>query len=158
MLLYKFKKCDVRYKICKKFKIEIFRPKWYMLQKHRPFSLIHCLWFLFTRGNYRIIYVLDNKRIIHYTHVIPYFWKFNFMKKNDFEVGPCWTDEKYRGKGIYKYVIQLAVEKFSKDNASFYMIVDEKNISSIRGIEKSGFVKIGKVKKSKLTGIYYKMI
>jgi len=80
------------------------------------------------------------------------------MKKNDFEVGPCWTDEKYRGKGIYKYVIQLAVEKFSKDNASFYMIVDEKNISSIRGIEKSGFVKIGKVKKSKLTGIYYKMI
>lgn len=145
------------FSINKNFKVEIFMPKLQFLQKHRPFSLIYLIWYIFTLGKYKIIYVFDNEKLIHYSHVLPGFWKFRFMNRDDYEIGPCWTDELYRGQQIYPYVIQKIVELFKNDAAFFYMVVDEKNIASIRGIEKAGFIKVGIVKKTKFLGIYYKI-
>lgn len=70
--------------------------------------------------------------------------KFKFLKNKDVEIGPCVTDFKHRGKGIYPAVIQSIVKDKGYSN-DFYMIVDENNIASIRGIEKAGFMFIGTI-------------
>lgn len=158
VFLYKntFKYCDRH--LNRNYKIEIFRPSIFNLQNHGKFSLIYLMWYFFTKGGYKIIYVLDNKKIIHYTHVIPKFWKFKIMGKNDLELGPCWTDGGYRGQGIFPYVIQYVVCTYKNDHNSFYMMVDSNNIASINGIEKSGFVKVSNVVKSKAMGVYTPII
>lgn len=153
MLLYKFDK-NCKHELNKKFNIETFKPCLFNLQKHTNFSIIYLYWYILTRGRYRIIYVKHNNEIIHYTHVIPYIYKFNFLKKNDYEIGPCMTNKNYRGEGIYKVVLTKVVQKFKEKNRNFYMIVSKKNISSIKGIEKSGFKLVGEVKKSPILGIY----
>lgn len=154
MLLYKYEGTNKIFTISNKYKLITFKPKFFNLNLHlKKISLINIIWYLFTLGKYRIIYVYDDKKIIHYSYVIPKFWKFSFLSKNDLEIGPCWTDLEYRGHGIYPFVLKEVVEKFEQFN-SFYMIVEENNISSIKGIEKAGFKIVGKIIKSKIMGIY----
>lgn len=54
-----------------------------------------------------------------------------YERERGIHIGPCETIESERGKGFYPYRV-------------FYMIVDEKNISSIKGVEKVGFIPFGK--------------
>lgn len=76
------------------------------------------------------------------------------MKKNDLEIGPCYTYPEFRGKGIYPKVLTKICQKRGGDSISFYMIVDENNLSSIKGIEKAGFVRCGSVYISKFARRY----
>jgi len=74
------------------------------------------------------------------------------MRKNDIHIGPCATDSKYRGQKIYPYVISRIVKDYS--DANFYMIIDDKNISSQRGVYRAGFKKIAKLEYDKKFRIY----
>lgn len=154
MLLFKFKNSLNNFEIESKYKVAVFKPSLFQLNKHlHNISIMHVIWFFFTFGKYKIVYVYDGEKLIHYTHAIPKFWKFSFMSNNDLEIGPCWTDEKYRGQGIYPYIIQQITKKDIEDR-NWFMIVDKNNIASIKGMEKAGFEKVGQVKKTKLLGIY----
>jgi len=140
------------------YKIEEFMPSLFKLKLSRYDGLrdflIHLLFYLSTRGRYRIIYVKDNNKIIHYSYIIPKNFRFQHMShKNDFQIGPCFTDEFYRGQGIYPYVLTYIIERFSDKGRRFYMIVDEKNFSSQRGIIEAGFIEAGVVYKD-ILGIY----
>lgn len=140
------------------YKIEEFMPSLFKLKLSRYDGLrdflIHLLFYLSTRGKYRIIYVKDNNKIIHYSYIIPKNFRFQHMShKNSFQIGPCFTDEFYRGQVIYSYVLTYIIERFSDKGRRFYMIVDEKNFSSQRGIIKAGFIEAGIVYKD-ILGIY----
>lgn len=76
------------------------------------------------------------------------------MDKDDYEIGPCFTYPQYRGNGIYPSVLRSICNSIGNDNTTFYMIVDETNIASIKGIEKAGFKKCGIVKVTKITKRY----
>jgi hypothetical protein len=119
--------------------------------------LIHYFWFFITKGKYRIVYMRDNSKIIHSTYILPRIYKFSFMAINDFEIGPCYTEESYRGQGIYSFVLTYIISKFGGDGKRFYMIVLENNISSQKGVIKAGFVKSGVVYKN-ILGIYKKEV
>ena len=114
------------------------------------------LYFIFISGsNVEIYFVLNNNlEIIHTSYVVGKCYKFPFMKKTDIEIGPCHTKENYRGKGIYKNVLNFINNKYCEKKRNAYMIVDENNIPSIKGIEGVGFKVDGTVKKSKLFKIY----
>lgn len=164
-LLYVFdesSKANINIKpIDKRYKMFEFKPSLLKLKLTKFTSvrdlIIHVLWFVFTRGKYRIIYVKDGSKIVHSSYVIPKIFKFSFMEsKNDFEIGPSYTEESYRGQGIYPFVLTYIVSKYNR-NSKFYMIVEENNTSSQRGIIKSGFKKIGEVYKDKF-GIYRRII
>lgn len=63
-------------------------------------------WWFVTGGRYRIWCVYDGKEIIHTSYVVPSCFKFPFLKKGEFEIGPCYTKSEYRGQGIYPSVLQ----------------------------------------------------
>ena len=107
-----------------------------------------------TLGKAKIYVVSDGRDLIHTSYVIPKCSKFAFMNKDDYEIGPCFTYPQYRGKGIYPAVLQSICNDLGNDNTIFYMIVDEDNTASIKGIEKAGFKKFGIVKITKFTKRY----
>lgn len=117
-------------------------------------TLVRFMFSLLTFGRMKIFYVTDNDKIIHTSYVVPKCLKFNFLNKNDYAIGPCFTYPEYRGKGIYPNMLKVICQSCKNKDTVFYMVVDEKNISSIKGIEKAGFVRCGYVKVSPLIKRY----
>jgi len=68
-------------------------------------------------------------------------------------IGDAFTNDKYRGKGIYPAVLERIVCKHLKDT-SLYLLVSPDNIPSIRGIEKAGFSKLASLKCLKIGPFY----
>ncbi len=111
-------------------------------------------WFkIITRGNLSIYYTTNSDgAITHTSYVVGKCFKFPFLNENDYEIGPCFTHPQYRGQGIYPMVLDYITQ--TKNGNHFYMLVHPTNTPSIRGIEKAGFNKIGKVKKTKIGHCY----
>ncbi len=93
-------------------------------------------WWLISRGKYRIWCVYDNDTVIHTSYVVPKCVKFPFLDKASYEIGPCHTNDSYRGKGIYPAVLYDIVQK---KGGVAYMIIDDTNTPSIKGVAKAGF-------------------
>lgn len=108
-------------------------------------------WNLVSLGNCRIYAIYDKERLVHTSYVIGKCYKFPFMsrKNGDIEIGPCQTNEAYRGQGIYPYVLSEIVERELSGNGVAYMIVSTENIPSQKGIMKVGFRKINKLRKDR---------
>lgn len=117
-------------------------------------AALRLYFWLFSHGKLWVYYVKHGHEIIHTSYVMQKSYKFPFMKKNDFEIGPCFTKSEYRGKGIYPSVINRIQSDVLTDKNSIYMIVRSDNISSIKGIEKSGFINVGFVNKKGKKYIY----
>lgn len=111
---------------------------------------------LITGWKYRIYVLLDGVDVVHTSYVVPKCYKFPFLEKNDFEIGPCVTKSKYRRRGSYNYILQYISSLPHYNKSRFYMIVKSTNEPSIKGIEKSGFVHCGYIKKTKFLKIYKK--
>jgi len=141
-------------KALEKYEIEIFVPTFFQLKKHSIKVYIYLFWFLFTKGQYRIIYVKKNNTIIHYTHILPKFFKFPFMRSKDLEIGPAWTDELHRGKDIFPAVITHAVQYFKEDKRIFYIFTNKDNTPSQKAIQKAGFTQWKHGYRTKKLGIY----
>ncbi len=69
-------------------------------------------------------------------------------------IGDCLTADQFKGKSIYPYVIGKIAEEIKVKNGGAYISVDSDNIASIRGIEKAGFRKTGRVKGLKILGVF----
>ena len=99
------------------------------------------MWFVISAGKYHIYEVTnEDGRVIHRSKVIGRCLKFPFLPKGSYEIGPCLTEEDFRGMGIYPSVLTHICSVFQSD---LYMIIREDNFSSIRGVKKAGFVKVG---------------
>lgn len=106
-------------------------------------------WFVFAYGTLRVYIVKgQNNEKIHISYMCTRSYKFPFLQDNDYYIGPCFTDEKYRGQGIYGAVLLKIIED-NPDANNFYMIIHQENISSQRGASRVGFEVIGKIKKEK---------
>jgi len=139
----------------KQFEFLIFKPRINSLRKHNSNILIYIFWYFFTRGKYNIFYVMnDAGKIIHYSHILPKFFKFPFMSKKDLHIGPSWTDPAYRGKGIYPFVLKKTIEVWHNDITNLWMMTTEDNYPSQRGIAKAGFSIVGRGMKTEFLGIY----
>lgn len=160
--LYKIDSADVRNTVtdsCNEIELKVFKPsfKGFFLKGERIGMKIFCVRLLFlilTLGKTEIYYVKSGNDILHTSYVIPACGKFPFMTGNDLEIGPCYTYPAFRGKGIYPKVLSEICRRRKNDTSSFYMIVDERNLSSTKGIEKAGFVRCGVVHKSKISRRY----
>ena len=107
-------------------------------------------WFM-TFGKAKIYYRrADSGQMMHTSYVLPRCFKFPFLNKSDYCIGPCVTYPEFRGKGIYPAVLNAICQSYPTDTI-FYMIVSDTNLPSIRGIEKAGFENVGRVKK---TGVF----
>lgn len=132
------------------FEPNIFKPKAKGEKVDFKTLLVRLSFLLTTKGKVRIYLLRKNEEVIHASYVIPKCSKFPFMSELDLEIGPCNTIKSYRRKGCYLHVLQNIVKKeLAEQEGTFYMLVNEENIASMRGIEKAGFKRVGKVKKEK---------
>lgn len=115
------------------------------LKKRNSFKEL--LWKIIS-GNHFWIYLVKNEsdEIVHKSVKIGKCYKFNFLKKTEFEIGPCYTVEKYRGQGIYPIVLRYIV---SEDKKVYFIFIHKDNHSSIKGVEKAGFSKVGYILRKK---------
>lgn len=103
--------------------------------------------FLF-RGFSRVFVEYDyivNKTIVSKAVLISKVPLYKFLPSKGIHLCYCETIPEARGKGYYPQLLSFIQNDFRSDD--LYMVVDEKNISSIRGIEKAGFKRCGKVLK-----------
>ena len=73
---------------------------------------------------------------------------------NDCEIMFCLTAPEYRGRGLYPSALQVILDYLK--GAGFercFICVRDDNVSSIRGIEKAGFRRVGIMKLRKFFGI-----
>lgn len=123
--------------------------------------IIKCIYFgLFSNFSHSIYCLYDDKGLVHYSFLIPKCMKFSFMKRGDYQIGPCWTREDCRGKSIYSEMIKYIIYDKSKDkkNIRFYMLIRDTNYQSINGVYKLPFKKIGKCKKTRFLKLYKHII
>ena len=88
-----------------------------------------------------------NNKVVSKAELVSWIPIFKFMPRKAYHIGPCFTVPKERGKGFYPYLLNCIIA--DNPTAEFYMIVDESNLSSIKGIQKAGFVEIGRGYKDK---------
>ena len=67
------------------------------------------LWNVACLGRKKAYCLYDGHVLVHRSYVVRGKAKFPFLNKNDIEIGPCWTDETYRGRGYYPYVISRII-------------------------------------------------
>ncbi len=123
-------------------------------RKSLKLLMVRLLFLLMCKGNVNIFYVLDdNEDLMHTSYLLPKCYKFPYMKEGEYCIGPCLTYPQYRGKGIYPQVLKYILQYVNY--STVYMVVDEKNIASIKGIEKAGLTHCGYIKKTKILKRYY---
>ena len=83
--------------------------------------------------------ILKNGVIVSTAQVCPRLPIFPFIPKGGWHIGPCQTVKEERGKGYYPLLLQYIINEHP--NRAYYMIVDNNNIPSQRGIAKLNFEK-----------------
>ncbi len=101
---------------------------------------------------YEVIVLYKDRQVVHYSVVLPKYYKFPFMGKRDIEIGPCWTHPD-RGRGIYPKMLNAICNRFAKFKDNVWMFCKENNYASQRGILKAGFSLVGKGEETKPFGI-----
>lgn len=137
------------------YELVYFKPSLSRLKLHTPAnSLVFLFWYFMTFGKYRIVYVKDGDVIIHFSIILPKYFKFPFIGPNDLEIGPCWTKEEYRGQGLYPAALSYIIRKYQHTRVQrLFMFTRKPNVASQKGILKVGFRPFGIGFKSRL-GIY----
>ncbi len=107
------------------------------------------LWnlFSFVNGKYNEYQLYRDDKLVSTAEVVTWLLIFPFMPRKGIHIAPCRTMPEERGKGYYSYLLRLIVE--GNPEGDFYMIVNESNTASIRGVEKAGFFRFAVGKKTR---------
>lgn len=70
-------------------------------------------------------------------------------------IGDCFTDDRYRGLGIYPMVLRKIAYEYCEKTQVFILVAPD-NIPSIRGIEKAGFQFVGRLSCFRFLIFYFK--
>ena len=101
--------------------------------------------FLF-RGFSRVFVEYDyivNQTIVSKAVLISKVPLYKFLPSKGVHLCYCETIPEARGKGYYPQLLSYIQNDFRSDD--LYMVVNEKNYASIRGIEKAGFERCGNI-------------
>lgn len=101
--------------------------------------------------------IRDSDKIIHKSYLFHNVYLLKLLKKNGPVIGDCKTNTAYRGQSIYPFVINsIAQEIISNERKEVFIIVNQDNLSSIKGIEKAGFSKYASIKAKRWVWFYLK--
>lgn len=104
-------------------------------------------------------YIEDNGILVHDSFLYEKVYLLRLINKKGPVIGSCFTNIKYRGQSIYPYVInRIAVDELNSGKKEVFMIVDQDNISSIKGIEKAGFEKLVSIKTKRWLWFYFNKV
>jgi len=131
--------------------LKIVRPTYYNSGKK---SFLHLLvWNILSFFRFKEYQLIDEDgQIASYAQIMPKIFIFPFVSNKGLHIGPCYTIEKYRGKGLYSGLLKIIIQKETKCN-EFFIFTKTTNIASQKGILKAGFIPYAYGYKSKF-GIY----
>lgn len=124
-------------------------------------SFINLFWHLFSGFTYYRYSIIDDDSgdEIIYEHISKNLPHFDFIYRfgGGYHIGPAFTNPQYRGRGFHPYIITKVVEDIIKNdpNSHMHIFVNQGNVASIKGIEKTGFLFAGMVQCS---DFQYKLI
>ena len=150
-LFYKYEKSDL-IAIDTRFNYNFFKPSLFNLKQHEGSLLIYLFWYIFTFGRYKIFYIFENQKMVHFSNVLPKIFKYSFMRKSDIQIANCYTDPLFRGNQLYPFALSF-IGKVYENNAVWIGSRND-NDASLSGIKKAGYILISKVYKSMFLGIY----
>lgn len=129
--------------------VEVWTPSWRRVLPRGLLFYPFAIWWLFhylrifKNRQYRVILVRDGGRVIHRSTIVPCYFRFPFMQRDDVQVG-VWTEPEYRGRGLTGFALGKAVELTQGTPRQLWYIVREANQSSVRVAEKQGLVFAGR--------------
>ena len=103
-------------------------------------------------------FIKEDNRIIHSSCLFMSLHILKLLHKKGPAIGECFTNNEYRGKSIYPYVINnianeiIAESRFSE----IFILVNSNNFNSIRGIEKAGFILCSKIIAKRFLFFYFR--
>lgn len=119
------------------------------------FDLYYHIMSLFTYYRYSIVDSITGKELA-YTHAsIKGLFQMRFLQKmgGGIYVGPDATIPDERGKGLHPYLLNNLLKSLLFEGKRIFIYAKVDNISSIKGIEKSGFRHCGYI--TKYNHMYY---
>jgi len=93
---------------------------------------------VFRNKNYSAVLVYKENKLISSTIVVPAYFKWPFMGKDDVQYTYSITDKEYRGKGINTMLKLYIRYIFLKEGGKVWGVVDPHNLSSIKVLKKTG--------------------
>ena len=121
------------------FKVIIYKPKIFNLARYETSFLINLLWFIACFGKFYIVFLMDEKKIVHFSYVTSKVFRFPFMKSSDLQIGPCATDKQYQGKGIFTNVLKLISDVELGNGRTIWTYTTLSNLSSQKAFERAGY-------------------
>lgn len=117
-------------------------------------TLVRLAFQAMTLGRARLYCLRKDGALAHTAYVVGRCRKFPFLGKQDYQIGPCRTEEGFRGQGYYSIMLRYLRARVGGAGTVLYMIVDEGNLASRRGVEKAGFQQCGTVRRTGLLKRY----
>lgn len=99
--------------------------------KNRKYFLYWLFHFLavFKNKDYSALLVYDVNKLISSLLIVPAYFKWPFMSKNDLQFAYILTHPDYRGRGIAEKAIKFAIQKMTLENRCFWYVTDTGNTS-----------------------------
>ncbi|PNQ72087.1 hypothetical protein C1T31_13355 [Hanstruepera neustonica] len=102
-------------------------------------------------------FIKDLDQLVHESYVYKRVYLLKSIGKIGPVIGDCFTSKAYRGQSIYPFVINSIAEKLLReDYQEVFVVVNQSNASSIKGIEKAGFCKFASIKATRWLWFYFK--
>ncbi|MFM9951253.1 MAG: hypothetical protein ACKV1O_25185 [Saprospiraceae bacterium] len=101
-------------------------------------------------------YIIENNEVAHVSWLFKkklLAWQLGL--KDQYVIGNCITDEKYRGSGLYGLTVLNIIQSYP--NQTFVLFIEPSNASSIKGVQKIGLTLIGDYVVYRLFGVAYKI-
>nr|WP_321228523.1 hypothetical protein [uncultured Psychroserpens sp.] len=101
--------------------------------------------------------LLNANQIIHRSTLFKKVFLLKLIHKKGPVIGDCYTHADYRGLSLYPKMIHYIAKTclFEENIKELFIIVDTINIASIRGIEKTGFIKYTQITTKRWLWIYF---
>jgi len=160
LLVYKIDYFDLLNKelnlsLLSQYRLSITKPGLFGLTKSGQGFFVNVYWFLISFGKFEILQLFDSDNVAHYTYISPKVYRFPFMKKDDIQIGPCFTYQNYQKRGIYTLVLQYLISHYYKNGRNLWIYCNENNEASRKTIEKVGFKKQSFAFINKLTKVIH---
>jgi len=128
-------------------------PKGLPLFPYAAWSAFHVFHVFHNRG-YFLFLIYHEDDMVHRSCVIPGFYRYPFMQKNDVQVGYVWTREDHRGKGLAEFALKTIVSEYVPTGSGVWYLTYKDNFQSIRVAEKAGFSLVGTGMRTRPLGLY----
>lgn len=133
-----------------KYKLVHWKPKLFggFRVKRFPFKY-NIFWFyqflgVFKNKNYSSILLYDGETVVSALLIIPAYYRWTFMKKNDVQLTYVITHPNYRGQGLAKTIIQKSFDYLrTKNIEDVWYVTSSSNTPSMKLCEIMGFEFVG---------------